>query len=149
MAGSLWIVCSLSAAMLWGIGYVIAEKILKETDISPAFLMVATEVITLPLYIGLCVYLGQLKTGIGIIMSSNTIFWLVVIHAFTIVGGNFLILNSVLLKNATLATLLEITYPLFVAFFAYLILKDTQLNWGTAFGAVLIFSGVFVIYLKN
>ena len=149
MAGSLWIVYALSASVLWGIGYVLSEKILKETAISPAFLMLASQIICIPLYIGLCYYLGQIKTGIGALFSSQAIFWLVAVHAATLVIGNFLILNSVVEKNATLATLIEITYPLFVALFAFLILKEAQLNWGTAFGGALVFIGVITIYLKS
>lgn len=149
MVANLWFFYSLTASILWGVGYVLAEKILKQTVISPAFLMLTATAVTLPLYAALCVYLGEFKTGMAATFSSPLVFWLVVLHALTIIGGNFLILTSVVEKNATLVTMIEITYPLFVALFAYLILKEVQLTWATAAGAALIFSGVAVIYFKG
>ena len=149
MAPHLWIVYALSASMLWGVAYVVAEKIMKETAVTPIFLMVATYAITIPIFTGIGLHLGHFKAGINALMTSQSLLWLIALHAVTIVAGNILILTSVLEKNATLATMIEITYPLFVALFAYLILKETQLNWGTACGSALIFAGIFVIFLKG
>lgn len=149
MAANLWLIYALSASVLWGVGYALSERILKDTAITPAFLMTITEVITLPLYIGLTLYLTQMKPGIDALLSSKLILAMVVIHALTIVGGNFLILNAIVEKNATLATLIEISYPLFVAIFAFILFKDTQLTWWTGFGGLLIFAGIAVIFLKS
>ncbi|MCI5060726.1 MAG: DMT family transporter [Alphaproteobacteria bacterium] len=149
MAIPLWIIYSVSAAILWGLGYVLSEKLMKETAISPAFLMMAIELITLPMCVLLCLHLGQFKSGLSAVFSSPQVMILLLLAALTVIGGNFLILNSVVEKNATLTTLIEISYPFFTILFAYLILKETQVDWWTALGGLLIFSGVIVIILKN
>jgi drug/metabolite transporter (DMT)-like permease len=52
-------------------------------------------------------------------------------------------------KNATLASLIEISYPFFVAVFAWLFFRETQFTWPTVFGGVLILSGVAVVFFSN
>ena len=145
----LWVLYGTFASILWAIGYVLSEKVMRETQLSPAYLMLAIQVISLPMYLALCLYLGQLKTGFLTTIASPQIMGLLVIMALTVLGGNFLILQTVLEKNATLAALIEITYPLFTVLFAYFILKEVQIDLWTAVGGALIFAGVIVIILKN
>ena len=135
--------------ILWGLGYTLSEKIMRDSAITPAVLMLLIQLIIVPMYILLCLYLGQLKTGFSAAFSSPQILGLLVVAAVTVLGGNFLILNSIVDKNATLTGVIEISYPLFTAFFSYLILKDVQLDWWTALGGVLIFGGVIVIAIKS
>lgn len=149
MAQYLWFVYALTAAILWGAGYVLAEKLMKEDGITPAFLMAASVCITMPLYFLLSISLGHLKPGIETLTANKDLIILVVMVATMTVAGNFFILMSVSEKNATLAALVEITYPLFTFLFAYLILKDVQLTWATAGGAVLILTGVGIIVAKG
>ncbi len=54
---------------------------------------------------------------------------------------------SIVSKNASLAGLIEISYPIFTALFAYVLFKESQLDTATMIGGVLIFSGVVTIYL--
>ncbi|MGH8046022.1 MAG: EamA family transporter, partial [Chthoniobacterales bacterium] len=52
-------------------------------------------------------------------------------------------------KNATLASLIEISYPIFVAFFAWLFFRETQFNFMTIVGGALVMGGVIVVFLGN
>jgi drug/metabolite transporter (DMT)-like permease len=52
-------------------------------------------------------------------------------------------------KNATLASLIEISYPLFVAFFAWLFFREVQWNLPTIVGGLLTLGGVAVVYFGN
>lgn len=56
---------------------------------------------------------------------------------------------SIHAKNATLAGLIEISYPIFIVIFAYFLFKEHQLNTATVFGGLLVFVGVFIIYFFN
>ena len=51
-------------------------------------------------------------------------------------------------KNATLAGLIEISYPLFIALFAYFLFGEMQIGVASALGGVLIFAGVALIYIS-
>ena len=53
---------------------------------------------------------------------------------------------SIVSKNATIAGMIEISYPLFIALFAYLIFRESELNWGIAAGGALIMAGVLTVY---
>lgn len=149
MTAHLWLVYALSASIIWGMGYAVTGKLLKIPDITPAFLMMSTGLFTLPIYFFLTFYLGQMKQGFDAIFSSKELFILFITQALAIVGGNFLIFHSITEKNATLTSLIEISYPLFVIIFTFLFFKEVHLSWGTAFGGFLIFAGIGIIYLKS
>lgn len=68
--------------------------------------------------------------------------------AFLHVLGAGLIYHAISMKNATVVSLIEISYPVFVCLFAYILYRDIQVNMWTALGGLLIFCGVFTIYLK-
>ncbi len=60
--------------------------------------------------------------------------------------SNLSILASMQEKNATVAGLVEIAYPLFTALFTWLFFREVEMSWGTAFGGLLVLSGVACIY---
>jgi drug/metabolite transporter (DMT)-like permease len=130
--------------MLWGISYTISEQIYKHISIyttlafhlflmAVAFLIAAT-------------WTGALKTDLATIGGSSRVVWLMV--AGTVIYGlaELMIALSITSKNAALAGLIEITYPLFIALFAYLLFRESELNTGTAIGGLLIVFGVAVVY---
>ena len=59
--------------------------------------------------------------------------------------GSWLLYVSIGQKNATLASLIEISYPVFVALFAYVLFREVALDALTLLGAALVFAGVGVI----
>jgi drug/metabolite transporter (DMT)-like permease len=149
MAANLWFFYALSTSVLWGLGYVLAEKILK-LGVPPSVFMLTQALICLPLY-GILISLrpGQLKSGIDLFSLNKATLLLMLLNGVCVIGGQLLILTSIAAKNATLASMVEITYPIFVALFSLLIFKESHLSWSTALGGLLILSGVGLIYLKN
>lgn len=148
MAANLWFFYSLGASLFWGIGYVLAEKLLRG-GLTPAFMMVVATLLSLPIYLAIAHFTGDLKAGWEHVSDNKSRMALLAATALVTVGGNFLILMGIAGKNATLASLIEITYPVFTFIFAWMILKDVQLTWGTAVGGALILSGIAVVYLKG
>ena len=76
------------------------------------------------------------------------ILWLVIAVAAATAAG-LLIFMSIEAKNATVASLIEVTYPLFTAFFAWALFRQTTLNPATIIGALLIFAGVLIVARGN
>jgi drug/metabolite transporter (DMT)-like permease len=148
MAAHFWFIYALSAAVMWGLGYVISEKLLR-IGMTPAFMMVISNIVMLPFLIGMTAYMDAGKGQLQLFLSSKEMIALTLFMGALIIGGNLLILTSIQEKNATLASLIEITYPIFTCLFAWIFLKETQVNWAQAAGGVLIFSGVCLIYLKS
>ena len=56
---------------------------------------------------------------------------------------------SIEAKNATVASLIEVTYPLFTAFFAWALFRQTTLNAATIIGGLFIFAGVLIVARGN
>ena len=148
MAGYLWIVLALSASVLWGLGYALSEKVLN-TGLHPSILMLLTAIITFPIFIFLAFYLDQFKSGMAIMSSNPKILGMMLINAVCIVVGSYLILLAINMKNATLVNVIELTYPLFTALFAYFLLKEMQFNQWTFIGAGFVVVGISIIALKS
>jgi drug/metabolite transporter (DMT)-like permease len=55
---------------------------------------------------------------------------------------------SIISKNATLAGLIEISYPIFIALFSYLLFKN-KITIPTVIGGIIVFFGIFIIYYFN
>lgn len=94
-------------------------------------------------------FFNTFKKDLATIVSSQELLFYVILVILTFTAGNFLILTSISAKNATLAGLIEISYPLFIAIFSYILFKENHINIGTTIGGVMIFLGVFIIYYFN
>ncbi|MCD8562761.1 MAG: EamA family transporter [Alphaproteobacteria bacterium] len=143
-----WILYALSASVLWGFGYAFSERIIKN-DLPTSFFVLTQGVIGVVIYLGLSLYMGTLRTGIETLQANPKLILSLVAVASSTMLGVFLIYMAILHKNASMANLIEITYPLFTMFFAWLLFRDVQINWSTALGGLLIFCGVGLIYWKS
>ncbi|MAZ75936.1 MAG: hypothetical protein CMH31_01385 [Micavibrio sp.] len=148
MAGSLWFICAVSTAIMWGYSYALSDKVMRN-EITPIFLMIVTGII----YLGFSLVIGlatnQLKDGFNLMFSNRSLFLEIMIISACYVAGTFLIYVAINLKNATAVNLIEISYPLFTMIFAYWILKEVQINIGTAIGGAFILFGIVIMYLKG
>jgi len=149
MAGSLWLIYALGAAILWGLSYALSEELLQRRGVPASFLIFMEALVAIPLYIILVQSLGGFKAGIVATFSDTKTLFMVIVMGVCFMVGNFLIMLSVTEKNATLTSFIEISYPLFTVFFVWLLLGKFDLNLYSALGALLIISGVGVMYLKG
>lgn len=143
----MWIIFALSASVLWGLSYILFEQIYKKISIATSLAIVCFVMFFVMLLISY--FQGALKTDLMAIVSSKKLMWLVAGGTLTAIIADVCIALSIVTKNATLAGLVEISYPLFIALFAYLLFKENQLTLSTFIGGLLIFSGVAVIYIFN
>jgi drug/metabolite transporter (DMT)-like permease len=142
---AMWVLYSIIAAVLWGLDYAIAGKLLEKIQFSTLltiefafglFVMAIASVIS-----------GSFKRDILTILSSNEtlVFSVVMILVFNI--AHVFIVLSIANKNATLAGLIEISYPLFIALFSLLLFRESNMTLGSGVGGAFIFLGVSLIYL--
>lgn len=148
LAGKGWFLYALAAAVLWGFSYALSEKVLR-AGVAPSFMLVFSALITLPLYLGLVVYKGQLGTSLDIMLENKKLFLMAFAMAGTVVIANYFILLGIGHKSATIASLIEMSYPLFTAFFTWLIFRDLQITPAVVVGAALMMLGVTIIYVKG
>lgn len=143
----MWIIFALGASLMWGLSYVINEQVYKHISVITS-LAITTAVTGIVMFI---IAAGGhfLQQDLNSILSSRKLLFLVIAETAILILAELLIGFSITAKSATLAGLIEISYPIFIALFTYLLFKENQLNAPTAFGGGLIFIGVFVIYYFN
>ena len=74
---------------------------------------------------------------------------LVIVSVVGSLLGNLLIMSGISSSNATVASIVEITYPIFVVLVGYLIFGEGHLSLPIMGGGLLIFLGVTIIYWKG
>ena len=143
----MWVLYAITASIFWGIDYTLTGEVLKSIQFST--------LLSIELFIGflgmlgITIVSGAYRTDIPELLSSNRLSLLVVfiVIAFTI--ANTCIVAAIGNKNATLAGLLEISYPFFIVVFSWFFFKNANITIGTAIGGVCIIIGVAIIlYLK-
>ncbi|HAB17038.1 MAG TPA: EamA family transporter [Verrucomicrobiota bacterium] len=144
----MWLVYALGAAVLWGINYSASGRVINR-GVSPATLFFLDTILALLVIGGVVILTGKGRASIGELRQLGGDWgWLVAAMVCSTVGG-LLVLLAIEHKNATLASLIEISYPLFVALFAWLFFRESQLNWPTVAGGLLIMIGVGIVYVGN
>ena len=143
----MWIIYALGASLMWGLTYVINEQVYRKISVitSLAITTLATGFVML-----LIAYGGHfLKRDFVAIAGSRRPLYLIIAETVILILAEIFIGFSITSKSATLAGLIEISYPIFIAIFAFLLFKENQLSASTAVGGALIFIGVFIIYYFN
>lgn len=138
-----WVIFAVIAALLWGIEYAVMEKVIsKATPLSLFFWMhVAECFIILPA----AFILWKLKPELLAIGGWAEFGWMSMLSVLGIAAG-FLIISSIKSSdNATASSMIEISYPLFVAISSWVLFGEKKFNLWTVLGGVLIFAGIFII----
>lgn len=143
----MWIILSFTASLLWGITYAIDEYIFNKISVisSLSFGCLCTFIVTLFIAYSSGVLEKDLKT----VSSSKDLLFFIILGTITFILAEIVIGLSISTKNATLAGLIEVSYPLFIVLFTYLIFKKDHVNLSTIVGGLFIFVGIFTIYYFN
>jgi len=139
-----WYVTALGAAVVWGIHYPLVDHALERVSLTGVLLLTALPMLVLPL---ITRSVGADLAALRAMDWSER--WPILALALTSLAGSVLLYLSISGKNATLASLIEITYPVFVALFAFLLFRQVHLNGSVLIGAALVFAGVAIIILGN
>lgn len=143
----MWVIFAIGASALWGITYVLGEQIYKKINVITS-LSLATFfsgfVMLVVAYIA-----GYLKRDLVTLATDRKLLWLSIAEAACLVLAELLIGFSIVSKNATLAGLVEISYPIFIAIFALILFKESQISTATIVGGAMIFLGIFIVYYFN
>lgn len=143
----MWIIYAICAAITWGLSYSLDERILQN-KISPITLLFFQTFLAFFVYLGI-LFFKNTTSEFLLINSKKENYWLLSAAAICAMVGNIFICFSIKEKNATLAAILELTYPLFTIVFTYLLFKQVHLSAGVVFGGILILAGAAVISLTN
>lgn len=140
-----WYFAALAAAVVWGVHYPLVDHALKKLSLPGVLLLTALPILVLAL-----VAQRQLAADISVLQTSSwpERLWLLA-PALTSLLGSVLLFAAIGSKNATLASLIEISYPAFVALFAWLLFKEVHLTPSALLGGALVMAGVVLIASSN
>lgn len=140
-----WYVTAIGAAIVWGIHYPLVDLVLRHVSIMTVLFVTAVPIVLLAPFFFRTIARdfgawGQLAWDVrGALLAL----------ALTSLSGSVLLFISISGKNATLASLLEITYPVFVALFAFLLLREVQFSPSAVIGGVFVLVGAGLIIWNN
>jgi len=140
-----WYAAALGAALVWGVHYPLVDHALKKVSLVSVLLLTAAPIILVALFSWRTV-VADLVVWRAMDVGARA---QILAPALTSLAGSVLLFLSISGKNATLASLIEISYPVFVALFAFVLFRDLHLNISAVLGGMLVFAGVAVIVMNN
>jgi drug/metabolite transporter (DMT)-like permease len=139
-----WFLLAVLASLLWGVCYSIDERLFKEISVPTAL---AINHLFAGILFGIWTWHdGSMRTTIQTVTSSAWAAKLLISAVLINTTAGFFICRSIADKNASLASLIEISYPIFTVLFSYLLFRENNLTWATAMGGMLIFAGIYLIH---
>lgn len=140
----MWLAYAIVAAMLWGLNYSLNERVF-EKEVSPATLLVFQAMAGM--LIAGAVGFRDIPDDLRAVRADRTTMWLAIAALFSYGVGNLMISLSIQAKNATLAGLVELSYPIFTVLFSYLLFKKWHLTPMSMAGGVMIMVGIVLVGL--
>ena len=140
-----WYVTALGAALIWGVHYPLVDFALKRISVFSVLMLTV-----LPIVLLMPVFMRDIARDLDAVRGLPGIEQgMIAAIGLTSLLGAVLLYLSIAGKNATLASLIEITYPLFVAFFAYAIFRPVHVNASVIVGGLLVMAGAGLIIYNN
>jgi drug/metabolite transporter (DMT)-like permease len=140
-----WYVTTIGAALAWGVHYPLVDHALKKPSLVSVLLLT-----TLPIFVLALFFHRTLAADYPVWTTLDTGPKIRVLAlALTSLLGSVLLFLSIASKNATLASLIEISYPVFVAMFAFVLFRELHVNTSVIIGGLLVFAGVTMIIWNN
>ncbi len=136
-----WYAAGLGAALLWGIHYPLLEHALKRVSLVTVLVLTV-----LPVLVVALVFRDTLWRDAMVLASMD---WpdraRILLLSVTSLAATVMLFLAIGGRNATLASLIEITYPLFVVLFTWLLFRQVHVTPSAAIGGVLVMAGAALI----
>lgn len=140
-----WYVAAIGAAVTWGIYYPLVDMALKRISLFSVILLSMIPVLLVtPLF--LKVISDDIETVKSLSISEQ---WIIASLGLIGLFGEVMVYLAISGKNATLASLIEMTYPLFVVIFAYVFYKQMHVTASVFIGGLMVLVGSGLIIYNN
>ena len=140
-----WYVAALAAAVTWGIYYPLVDMALKRISLFSVILLSM-----IPVFLAMPLFIKTISNDIETVKTlPASEQW--VIASLGLIGlfGEVMVYLAITGKNATLASLIEMTYPVFVVLFAYVFYRHMHVTASVFVGGLMILVGAGLIIYNN
>lgn len=137
-----WFWLALSAAVLWGLGYLMNQITLKHFN--PMELLFCESLIVFVSFSAYFLIRGDFSLFAAKLSNPKQSIMLIASSLIYVVAS-VLILKSIVASNAAVAAIIESCYPIFTVIFAFIFLGELQLNLASACGFILILIGIIIV----
>lgn len=140
-----WFFYALAASVSWGVHYATAGQ-LSKTIPSPLISMVYLVFVAVFSIAAMAAF-SYPTIDTEHLLSCWTLSTVLQAGLLVLTGciGNFLVFSAIADSSATKASIVEITYPFFVALFTLMIYGENELTEQTIIGGVLVIVGITVV----
>lgn len=143
----IWWVYALLSAACWGVQYLLLEMLFSKVDFAAAFSFLS---LANGVTVALILFVLYPTQDWRQLWQGWPVIGMVVLYLLFGSGAYLFNAYAIREKNATLASLLEITYPVFIIVFTALFLRKVHLNAVGFAGAFLILAGcVLVVWSRS
>jgi len=140
-----WYVAALGAAITWGIYYPLVDMALKRISLFSVILLSM-----IPVFLVLPVFLKTVSQDIETVKTLPVSEqWIIAGIGLIGLFGEVMVYLAISGKNATLASLIEMTYPVFVVLFAYVFYRQMHVSTSVFIGGLMILVGAGLIIYNN
>jgi len=140
-----WYVAALGAAVTWGIYYPLVDMALKRISLYSVILLSM-----IPVLLVMPLFLKTVSNDIETVKSMPSAEqWIIACLGLIGLFGEVMVYLAITGKNATLASLIEMTYPLFVVIFAYVFFRQMHVTTSVFIGGLMILVGAGLIIYNN
>lgn len=140
-----WYLAALGAALVWGLHYPLVDFALKRISLISVLLISSVPIVAAAFFFHRDIVADYQALER---MAAGERALILAIGLTSLVASAFVFM-AIRDKNATLASLIEISYPVFVALFAYLLFRQADLSVPVVIGALLAFTGIGIIIWSN
>ena len=140
-----WYIAALAAAVTWGIYYPLVDMALKRISLYSVILLSMIPVLlVMPLFMK--TISKDYEAVRALPVSEQWIF-----ASLGLIGlfGEVMVYLAINGKNATLASLIEMTYPVFVVIFAWVFFRQMHVTPSVFIGGLMILIGAGLIIYNN
>jgi len=140
-----WYIAALGAAITWGIYYPLVDMAMKRISLFSIILLSM-----IPVFLALPFFLRTVSQDMETVKSLPAPEqW--TIAAIGLIGlfGEVMVYLAISGKNATLASLIEMTYPIFVVLFSYIFYREMHVNASVFVGGLMVLIGSGLIIYNN
>jgi drug/metabolite transporter (DMT)-like permease len=139
----MWLGWAIGAAVLWGLVYVLMERLFHAVSVATVLLI--TSLLGAGVFLPFAWLHGDLARDVRTIWLTPVVLRTLLAYCAAWIAAEICISLSIAAKNASLAGLIEISYPIFIIFFSIVLFQENPLNLPVVIGGGLIFTGVAII----